>query len=80
MSDYEEEKKASEEQAEDGDGEVYNTANEVILSANEAAFRCYNPIMKGSHIEYVCCGVDEKGPWEGERRFNQFYKLVEKLE
>lgn len=36
--------------------------------------------MKSGHIEYKCSGVDAQGNWEADRRFNQFFKLVEKLE
>jgi hypothetical protein len=63
MSD--EEKKASEqnqegdaqgdkEQAEDGDGEVYNQGNDVLEEGSEAGFRCSNPQMRSGHIEYSC--------------------------
>jgi sorting nexin-1/2 len=38
-----------------------------------------NPQNKSGHIVYTCKGVDEEGNWEGERRFNEFYKLNEKL-
>ena len=36
--------------------------------------------MKSGHIEYQCKGTDDQGVWEGDRRFNQFFKLVEKLD
>lgn len=31
-------------------------------------------------MAYMCKGVDDKGDWSGERRFNEFFKLREKLE
>jgi hypothetical protein len=52
MSDLdEEEKKVSaddntqndKEQAEDGDGEVYNQSNDVLEEGNEGQYKCSNP-------------------------------------
>ena len=88
MSDVEtEERKVSEnnegagkEAPEDGDGEVYNQANSVLEEGNEEEHTCTNPQMKSGHIEYTCKGSDSQGNWEADRRFNQFYKLVEQLE
>ena len=39
-----------------------------------------NPQNSGGHIVYSCKGIDSQGTWEGDRRFNEFYKLHEKLE
>jgi sorting nexin-1/2 len=36
--------------------------------------------MKSGHIVYTCKGVDEQGSWEGDRRFNEFFKLRAMLE
>ena len=36
--------------------------------------------MKSGHIVYTCKGVDNDGPWEGERRFNEFFKLAEVID
>lgn len=87
MSDEEEKKvtegdeaQADKDAADEGDGEVYNQANDVLEEGNESQFKCFNPQMKSGHIEYMCAGTDSQGAWEGERRFNQFFKLVEKLE
>ena len=65
---------------EDGDGEVYNQTNEVLEEGNERQFTIINPSMKNGHIEYSCSGVDEQGSWQGDRRYNEFFKLVEQLE
>lgn len=43
-------------------------------------FTVTNPQNKNGHIVYKCKGVDFLGVWEGERRYNEFYKLYEKLE
>ena len=34
-----------------------------------------NPILQNGHIVYLVKGVDKQGPWEGMRRFNEFYVL-----
>ena len=36
--------------------------------------------MKAGHIVYTCKGSDSEGVWEGERRFNEFFRLAEKIE
>jgi len=35
---------------------------------------------RGGHIVYKCSGADNQGTWEGERRYNNFFALREKLE
>ena len=59
---------------------MYDQKNDVLEEINEANFKCWNPQMKAGHIEYSAKGQDEMGTWEGQRRFNEFYKLVDKLE
>jgi hypothetical protein len=51
-----------------------------LEEGNERHFAVISPQMKSGHIEYTCKGVDDKGPWEGDRRYNEFFKLVEQLE
>ena len=91
MSDNEEEKKTdtnTNKQVEDIDLEdannidekAFEEGNDLIDENVEKEFRCYNPQMKNGHIVYTCKGSDLQGSWEGERRFNEFYKLYEKLE
>jgi sorting nexin-1/2 len=46
----------------------------------EQEFQCINPQTKSGHIVYTCRGSDANGFWEGERRFNEFYKLHAILE
>ena len=48
--------------------------------SNEIFFQCLNPQNKNGHIVYTCKGVDEQGDWAGERRYNEFHALREKLE
>lgn len=68
------------EQDEDGDGEVYNQSNDVLEDSNEASWKVFNPQIKNGHVEYSCKGQDDNGTWEGDRRFNEFYKMVEQLD
>jgi hypothetical protein len=75
-----EENKKGEAQDEDGDGEVYNQSNEVLEEKSEGGWKVINPTMTGGHIVYMCQGVDEDGSWSGNRRYNEFHKLVEHLE
>jgi len=35
--------------------------------------------MKDGHIVYTCKGIDKQGVWMGDRRYNEFFKLHEKL-
>jgi hypothetical protein len=42
-------------------------------------FRVVKPQLHGSHIVYQVQGLDKQGPWEGTRRYNQFYCLREAL-
>jgi hypothetical protein len=35
---------------------------------------------RGGHIVYKCRGADNQGTWEGERRYNNFFALREKME
>ena len=49
--------------------------NNVIETSAEKGFQCINPKNKGGHIVYECKGVDSQGIWEGERRYNEFFKL-----
>ena len=87
MSDNEEEKvtdnkddNADQENANNMDEAVYDQENQLLEEGIEADFRCFNPQLKSGHIVYTCKGSDADGVWEGERRYNEFHKLVEKLE
>lgn len=62
------------------DEAVFNQGNELIEESVEANFTCTHPQNKSGHIVYKCKGSDKQGLWEGERRYNEFYKLYEKLE
>ena len=42
-------------------------------------FKVVKPQLHGSHIVYNVVGVDKTGPWEGTRRYNQFFVLHEAL-
>jgi hypothetical protein len=42
-------------------------------------FKVIKPQLQGSHIVYHVQGVDKQGPWEGTRRFSQFFVLHEIL-
>lgn len=80
MSDTEENKVSqNKEEEEVVDARVYDQGNALIQETHEAEFICNNPQNRGGHIVYTCKGADEQGLWEGERRFNEFYKLHEKL-
>jgi len=93
MSDNEEEKKQitsteekpsgkeiDQEDANNMDEAVYDQQNELVEEGSEADFRCFNPQLRNGHIVYTCKGCDNDGGWEGERRYNEFFKLAEKLE
>ena len=85
MSD--EENKVNTDDIKDGDDEavmdqqVFNQGNELTQESHESEFMCFNPQNKkaGGHIVYTCKGCDEQGLWEGQRRFSEFFKLLEKL-
>ena len=62
------------------DEAVFNQGNDLIDESHEANFTCTHPQNKNSHIYYKCKGSDNKGLWEGDRRYNEFFKLYEKLE
>jgi hypothetical protein len=83
MSDTEEKKTTAEEQGKDEDElvdqQVFNQGNDLIQEGHEAEFMCYNQKNRGGHITYTCKGSDEQGLWEGDRRFSEFFKLLEKL-
>lgn len=38
-------------------------------------FAVTNPTLQANHIVYHVKGIDRQGPWEGLRRFNEFYVL-----
>ena len=84
MSDTEERKTITEDPGKDDgddgvDQQVFNQNTDLIQESHETEFMCFNPQNKGGHIVYSCKGVDDQGLWEGERRFNEFFKLHEKL-
>ena len=62
------------------DENVFKQNTDIIETSVEQEFQCTNPQNKGGHIVYSCKGVDSSGNWEGERRYNEFFKLHEKLE
>lgn len=44
-------------------------------AARESEFMVLKPTMTGGHIVYFVKGCDNQGPWEGQRRYNEFYLL-----
>ena len=62
------------------DANVFNQNNELMEESIEQEFQCINPQNKSGHIAYTCKGSDSTGVWEGERRFNEFFKLHQLLE
>jgi hypothetical protein len=62
------------------DENIFNQNNDLMDESSEQTFSCNNPQNKGGHIVYKCKGSDSQGMWEGDRRYNEFYKLHEKLE
>ena len=86
MSDKEEEKKQgeieqnNEDQDDNIDANVFNQNTDLVDTSVQKEFTVTNPQNKNGHIVYKCKGVDFLGVWEGERRYNEFYKLYEKLE
>ena len=79
MSDTEE-KKAGQEGDEDIDYTAFQQENVVSNESDESKFQVTNPQTVSGHIVYTCRGVDSEGQWEGNRRYNEFYKLHEILE
>ena len=87
MSDNEE-KKVSDDKMEDVDMDdvnnldenIFDHENELMDDSKESSFQCTHPQNKNGHIVYKCKGSDSQGLWEGDRRYNEFYKLHEKLE
>lgn len=62
------------------DANVYEQSNDLMNEGNESEFSCFNPQSRSGHIVYSCKGSDAQGLWEGERRYNEFFKLHEKLD
>jgi len=54
--------------------------NNLVNESSEDAFKVKNPHNHQGHTAYDCEGVDKAGPWHGQRRYNEFFKLNEKLE
>ena len=87
MSDNEE-KKVSDDKMEDVDMDdvnnldenIFDHENELMDDSKESSFQCTHPQNKNGHIVYICKGSDSQGLWEGDRCYNEFYKLHEKLE
>jgi hypothetical protein len=90
MSEKEEEKVAGANDAADDDkieADIAENLDEMVFSQNqdlleevsEKDFSCSKPKMHNSHIIYYCKGIDKNGAWVGDRRYNEFYKLHEKL-
>mmetsp|Transcript_39706 Transcript_39706/g.60850 ORF Transcript_39706/g.60850 Transcript_39706/m.60850 type:complete len:311 (+) Transcript_39706:22-954(+) len=77
-----EDRKPDEETEEDPnvDALVFEQSNDLMNEGHEQDFQCINPQNRSGHIVYTCKGSDAQGMWEGERRFNEFYKLHNKLE
>ena len=88
MSDKEEEKVAAGddmdnvdvENVADLDENIFNQNNELMDESSEQCFACTHPQNKSGHIVYKCKGSDAQGMWEGDRRYNEFHKLHEKLD
>lgn len=62
------------------DDNIFDQKNELIDDSSEKSFQCTHPQNKGGHIVYKCQGSDAQGMWEGDRRYNEFHKLHEKLD
>lgn len=62
------------------DENVFKQNTDLIETSAEQEFTCTNPQNKGGHIVYKCKGKDDTGTWEGERRYNEFFKLHQTLE
>ena len=62
------------------DENCFNQKTDLVETSKEQEFTCTNPTNTGGHIVYKCKGVNSEGPWEGDRRYNEFHKLHEKLE
>ena len=60
--------------------EVFAQRNDLLDTGVEAEFQCTEPHPVGGHIVYNCKGADAQGAWEGTRRYNEFFKLHERLE
>lgn len=69
------------EQGEDvdevNDPSVYEKDNEVSMNDAEFNYSVKNPHDNGGHIVYDVRGKDRQGPWEGNRRYNEFFLLHE---
>lgn len=46
-----------------------------VLEDENFDFQVTNPRMLNGHIVYHVRGVDRQGPWEGQRRYNEFHVL-----
>src|SRR5437868_2851209 len=44
-----------------------------IFEEENYDFSVTNPLLQGGHIVYTVKGLDTKGPWEGQRRYSEFY-------
>mgnify|MGYP002631994768 CR=1 FL=1 len=62
------------------DENIFNQNNDLMDESSEQSFTCTHPQNKNGHIVYKCKGSDSQGMWEGDRRYNEFHKLHEKLD
>jgi len=80
MSDTEEKKAGAKDGEEEIDYTAFQQDNEITTENDESKFVVTNPQTVSGHIVYTCKGVDSQGEWEGNRRYNEFFKLHEILE
>ena len=59
--------------------ETYHKESTALMNDFEYDYSVKNPQDQGGHIVYDVRGKDKQGPWEGKRRYNEFYGLWEVL-
>lgn len=58
---------------------VFDKETDVLMNDLEYDFSVSNPQDMGGSIFYEVKGKDRQGPWEGKRRYNEFFVLQETL-
>jgi hypothetical protein len=58
---------------------VYAAETDVLMNDDEYNFSVANPQDMAGSIHYEVKGRDRQGPWEGKRRYNEFFLLQETL-
>ncbi len=55
---------------------VIETAKTSLLPQDQhSEFEVFNPHLQAGHYVYSVKGVDKKGPFEGTRRYKEFFSL-----